>query len=150
MPHDLRLNETDEMEVQLFDVLPVRNYKRKPSPHQAHDGVAFYYGESEDNPSQRINLVQTKTSDGKTMVAGSVHESGVVYQIRQIPNGHFIVKSTKPKDFQPERHHEGPVLQNRIAVPKDEVEGVKFATSPSTGRRLSEDGSVLDVMVRDS
>lgn len=147
VPRDLSLSDADELNVQLFDVMPVRNYKRKPNLHRPADTVSFYYGENE-NESSRINLLQTKTSDGNFVLAGSVHESGTVYQIRQLPNGEVTVTSTHSRDFHPEIHHHNSGLQNRIeSPPVDKVEGVQFASNSTNGRRLADDGSVLDVMV---
>lgn len=105
---------------------------------------------------ERVTFITSLSRDGRTTVMGTVHNAnGTIFQIRQLADKELIVEEVKG-GFDPEFDGGIEVVSGENDLPPTKVDIVDgFVENPNgsrglrpgKGRRLLDDGSVIDVMV---
>ena len=155
---DLLLDDDEDIEIQLMRDESSMKFKLKKQDFD--DDPFTSYSSTDDTTGQRITFVTSTAKDGIPVMVGTVHNAnGTIYQIRQLADQELIVEEVQD-GFDPEyKGQVGKIKndQNHDEKPKvvDVVDGVVTDQSDDSRylrsggeRRLVDDGTVLDVMVR--
>jgi hypothetical protein len=150
----LRLDDNELLDLQLMSDEPHMNFKLKmldldDDPFTSFSSANLTSGES-------VTFVTSKDRDGRPTLMGTVHNAnGTTFQIRQLADKELIVEEVVG-GFDPEFDGVIEEVHGENDLPPAKVDIVDgFVENPNgsrglrsgNGRRLLDDGSVLDVMV---
>ena len=156
---DLFLDDDEDIEIQLM--LDETSMKFKLKKQDFDDDPFTSYSSTDDTTGQRITFVTSTAKDGIPVMVGTVHNAnGTIYQIRQLADQELIVEEVQdgfdPEfegllgNFQNDQGRDGNpevIIDVVDGVVTDQSDDGRYLRSGGE-RRLVDDGTVLDVMVR--
>jgi hypothetical protein len=154
---DFRLDDDEDLELQLMDDEPPMRFHLKMFDDDDEPFTAF--SSVNDTTGDSVTFVTSRTRGGRVTVMGTLHNAnGTIFQVRQLADKELVVEEVLG-GFDPEFESTLEDIHGDKDLPPpitDVVDGYVENSKKlrglqsGKGRRLSDDGSVLDVMVSES